>query len=59
MEYLRSGEVAARLGVTTETLRRWRHEKKGPPAEGATPRTRRYPVEGFMEWFKAEWLGEK
>ena len=28
--YIRSSEAARRLGVTTKTLAKWRHERKGP-----------------------------
>ncbi len=28
--YVKSSEAARRLGVTTKTLAKWRHERKGP-----------------------------
>lgn len=28
--YIKSSEAARRLGVTTKTLAKWRHERKGP-----------------------------
>ena len=38
--FLKTAEVAARLGVSTRTLARWAKEGKGPPAVRIQRRTR-------------------
>jgi hypothetical protein len=48
-ECLNEFEVARALGVSVQTVRRWRAERSGPP----TIRLRslvRYPVQDFRNW---------
>lgn len=47
---LTSEEVAERLGVGGSTVRRWRHEKTGPPPVYLSARTVRYRLEDLEAW---------
>jgi predicted DNA-binding transcriptional regulator AlpA len=47
-------ELAARLGVSTRTLEKWRYLGSGPRGIALTPRAIRYP-----ESEVARWLAEK
>lgn len=47
---LRPGEVAEILGVSPETLRRWRQDGSGPPFEQLSERTVRYPKAALEAW---------
>lgn len=43
-------DVAALLGVSVDTVKRWRLEGSGPPAVYLTPRTVRYRRESVEAW---------
>ncbi len=43
--------LAAQLGVTTETLRRWRRQRQGPPFS-KVGRAVRYFVPGIEPWLR-------
>lgn len=47
---LTPGHVARLLGVTTETLRRWRDAGEGPPWLALAGRTVRYPAGALNAW---------
>lgn len=53
--WMRSGAVAARLGLKTGTLRKWRTEGRGPAGwRRVSPTCVMYPVSGVLE-FEASW----
>lgn len=43
-------QVARRLEVDLETLRRWARQGKGPPFVLVAPSTKRYPEDGLLGW---------
>jgi transposase-like protein len=45
-------EVARRLEVDPETLRRWAREDKGPPYVLVAPATKRYPEKALIAWLQ-------
>lgn len=47
---LRPDDVATILGVSIDTVKRWRIEGEGPPAIYLTPRTVRYRREAVEAW---------
>lgn len=49
-EVLTTKQAAAFLGVTFDTLYRWRTEKIGPPYLELGPRTIQYPLEKLKAW---------
>ena len=49
---LRPDAVAAMLGISLDTVQRWRTEGKGPPAVYLTPRTIRYRLDAVEAWAK-------
>ena len=50
--FLRPEDVASILGVSLDTVKRWRAEGKGPAAVYLTPRTVRYRRESVDAWAK-------
>jgi excisionase family DNA binding protein len=53
VELLSPSEVAEELGVTVETLRRWRRSGIGPAARRLGPRLVRYERARVREWLAA------
>ena len=49
---LKPEEVAQRLGISTNTLKRMRLDSKGPPAVYLTARTIRYHPDKVTEWIE-------
>lgn len=54
-DYLKSGEVARKLGLTHTTLRRWRIEGRGPEFYKTPTGHAHYPKELFEQWLSTEW----
>jgi len=50
--WLTPREVADRLQVDNETLRRWAREGEGPPFVQIAKATRRYPQAGLTAWIR-------
>lgn len=53
-EVLTEGEVAERLRVSTETVRKWRREGVGPPAVEIPGRLIRYQWRRVVEWLERD-----
>lgn len=50
-ELLTANELAEALGVSVDTLERWRKNSEiGPPYVKLSPRTIRYPVRHVNDW---------
>ena len=50
--WLTARQVADRLQVDNETLRRWAREGSGPPFVQIAKATRRYPEAGLKAWIR-------
>lgn len=49
-EWMPPREVAQMVGVSVETLRRWRRDSTGPAARRIGPRTVRYERAAVVAW---------
>jgi len=52
VEWLTQRQVAGLIGVSTETLRRWRRKSIGPTAARLGPRVVRYERSAVDEWLR-------
>jgi len=53
MELLTGRQVAARLGVSVLTLRKWRWERRGTDLHQAGQRAVRYPIDSLSAYLAA------
>jgi len=53
MELLTERQVAARLGVSVLTLRKWRWERRGRPYIKLEQRAVRYPIDSLSAYLAA------
>ncbi|MGI5127452.1 helix-turn-helix transcriptional regulator [Pseudonocardia sp. CA-107938] len=51
-QWLTGRQVAALIGVSPNTLRRWRHNSIGPAASRLGPRAVRYERAAVDEWLR-------
>ena len=49
---LSSNQARLRVGVTVDTLKRWRRKKKGPPYVRIDSQRVRYPQDKLEQWLE-------
>ena len=54
LEWLKTKEAAEMIGVTEQTMRRWRSQNTGPPFVRLSKRTVRYSRQSLIDWMKEQ-----